>query len=390
MLACRLARRGLVPAGAALATLAREASASVPYTLTSAATRAALQPATGAASAAVSAAAGDLAEEVLQAMTTTKTLRMAAAVLLAVAAIGTAAVLAAHQTGAADPPGAPRIREGVSAEGRQSDQARLLGAWKQVAAEFEGQDLSPHELPLRNRLVIGPDLITILTRARQNAGSWKYRLYPTLKPAAIDLTVTGGHAKGTTYPSIYRLDYLGKEGYRLTLCMQNFPDRGRPQDFKTTPASGLAKFVYERLKPGEDDNEAGIGAEATPPALPTQTDYSWLLKRKRKANVGTDLQRMLDELAAGKAPTPEAAVSAALQPRRAAGRGIDAQERTEVVGLIRVADPHRPEGHFVWIVRSSLLFGRGVGPHAVIEEVWVNAATGTAQVVFPFGGYAKK
>jgi uncharacterized protein (TIGR03067 family) len=121
----------------------------------------------------------------------------------------------------------------------------LLGQWRQVHAEFEGLDMTAAERPFLNRWLVRADTITILIKGGQNAGSWRYALRPARSPAEIDLTVTGA---GMTYPSIYKL-----EGDRLTVCIQNFPVRGRPKDFVSRPGSGVGKYVYVRIRPGARD-----------------------------------------------------------------------------------------------------------------------------------------
>jgi uncharacterized protein (TIGR03067 family) len=102
----------------------------------------------------------------------------------------------------------------------------IKGQWKLVRCEFEGQE-QKQELTTQNRWIISEDKITIFTggpKGDQNRGSWQYKLNPVAEPAAIDLMVVTGTAKGTVLPSIYRL-----EGDMLIVCIQNFPERGRPK-----------------------------------------------------------------------------------------------------------------------------------------------------------------
>ncbi|MBY0228643.1 MAG: hypothetical protein K2W96_05115 [Gemmataceae bacterium] len=113
----------------------------------------------------------------------------------------------------------------------------LVGEWRQVAVEFEGADQWPGEGPTLNRWIITEERITIITRGKQDRGSWSYRV----RADGIDLT-TGR----TTYPCLFKL-----EGDRLTLCLQNHPERGRPADLVSRKGSGVGRFVYVRMKPGE-------------------------------------------------------------------------------------------------------------------------------------------
>jgi uncharacterized protein (TIGR03067 family) len=143
----------------------------------------------------------------------------------------------------------------VSAGGAPRDknprEEKLEGTWRQTHVEFEGNDNTESERPSRNHWVITRDTITIWT-TQGHSGGWSYRLDPTSKPAAIDLTTTGG-GKEVTYPCIYKLD-----GDELTFCLQNFPEKGRPTSFESKPGSGVGKFVYVRAKAGDE--------KAPPPA----------------------------------------------------------------------------------------------------------------------------
>lgn len=122
---------------------------------------------------------------------------------------------------------------------------KLEGTWKQTHVEFEGTDQNAGERPYRNHWVITRDTITIWT-TQGHSGGWSYRLDPTKKPATLDLTTSAG-GKEATYPCIYKLD-----GDELTVCLQNFPEKGRPQSFESKPGSGVGKFIYVRAKPGDE------------------------------------------------------------------------------------------------------------------------------------------
>ncbi len=118
----------------------------------------------------------------------------------------------------------------------------LQGLWRQTSAEFEGRaGLGT------NFWLISADKITILTRdngAERNSGSWTYRIDFTKAPAELDLTPVENNAGGKiTYPCVLHLD-----GSRFTVCLQNFPQRGRPADLISRAESGIGRFVYERVK----------------------------------------------------------------------------------------------------------------------------------------------
>ncbi len=153
-------------------------------------------------------------------------------------------LLALAALGAAGAP-APFLKP----ERRPPAAASLLGEWRQVAVEFEGVDQSAGEGPTLNRWIITADRITIITRGKVDRGSWTYRLHPGETLSGIDLlSVSAPRPK--PYPCLYKL-----EGDRLTLCLQNYPERGRPKDLVSRMESGIGRFVYERMRPGEYEKQ---------------------------------------------------------------------------------------------------------------------------------------
>ena len=129
---------------------------------------------------------------------------------------------------------APRLKEPAD--------ARLPGTWRQVHAEFDGVNQTARN---HNHWVITGATITIFMEGA-NRGQWTYRLDPSKTPAEIDLTSHVGQTP-VTYPCIYKLD-----GDKLTLCLQNFPGRGRPKNYETSRDSGIVKYVYVRARPGDE------------------------------------------------------------------------------------------------------------------------------------------
>jgi uncharacterized protein (TIGR03067 family) len=129
---------------------------------------------------------------------------------------------------------APRLKEPAD--------AKLPGTWRMVQADFDGVDITKGNL---NHWVVTGDSITIVVQG-SNRGVWTYRLDKTKKPWEIDLTTTAG-GKPVTYPCIYKI-----EDDQLTLCLQNFPHRGRPTQFEAPPDSSVVKYVYARAKPGDE------------------------------------------------------------------------------------------------------------------------------------------
>jgi uncharacterized protein (TIGR03067 family) len=113
----------------------------------------------------------------------------------------------------------------------------LQGMWRQVQGGFEGWLQAPAEM---NHWRIAGDNITILI---QNAdrGSWTFRVHD-VNGAIAQLDLTPVNAPKVTYPCLMRI-----EENRITVCLQNYPERGRPTNFESRPNSGIGYYVYERL-----------------------------------------------------------------------------------------------------------------------------------------------
>jgi RNA polymerase sigma factor (sigma-70 family) len=161
LLAARLARRGITIGGAALgAALARAASASpVPPTLAISTTQAVTGVAAGSAAAAgaVPVAVAELTQGVLKAMSMSK-LRVMAAALLAVSALGTGLGVWHYRTRAAEPvfvgeerpapaaaAAAPRPDQSKTAD-KKTDKDRLQGTWTAVSGEQLGEAIPQERL----------------------------------------------------------------------------------------------------------------------------------------------------------------------------------------------------------------------------------------------------
>lgn len=149
-----------------------------------------------------------------------------ARILLLVAVIGSGFLLSAE----AAPYRKPRVPETAAAP--------IQGLWKQVYVEFEGVEQKA-EYATNNHWRITDTKICIMTGPghANDCGGWIYKLNPETFPIALDLDA--GSAK---YPAIIQID-----GNRITVCLQNFPARGRPSDFISRPGSGIGKFIYQRV-----------------------------------------------------------------------------------------------------------------------------------------------
>jgi len=132
---------------------------------------------------------------------------------------------------------------------------QMEGTWRMASGEFGGKDLMEANRGSRTHWVITESTITIYTAGGEYRGHWTYRVSPGVRPAEIDLT-TRVDGPPVTYPCIYAL-----EGGKLTVCIQNFPERGRSKGFEAKADTGVAKYVFVRAKPGDEK-----GRDADPAA----------------------------------------------------------------------------------------------------------------------------
>ena len=126
--------------------------------------------------------------------------------------------------------------EDAHEEAVQKDKASLVGTWKVIACESDGEKV-PEEI-LRGevvRWIVTADTITIKVESEFKEED-RYTLNPTKKPTTIDLT----DKNGKRILGIYAV-----EGDSLKVCWLE-GKTGRPTEFVTKPNSGLALFVFQR------------------------------------------------------------------------------------------------------------------------------------------------
>ena len=247
ILRMRLTRRGVTASVGAVGTALAATTATATAALVNATVRAAIPFATGAAaSGLVSARAVALSQGVMRTMILTKVI-VAAALLLAVVALGGVGSFAYRTLAAAA--GDPKVDPPKSAA---ADAEGIQGTWTAVSAEQDGKE-APAEAIKDFTLIVTADKLTFNPTGENRQSS--YKLDPSKTPKEIELTPLDGPAKGKPMKNIYRLD-----GDRLTLCLQN-GDGAAPAEFATKADSGLRLLVLKRRpadKP-KDDREAVQG-----------------------------------------------------------------------------------------------------------------------------------
>jgi uncharacterized protein (TIGR03067 family) len=116
----------------------------------------------------------------------------------------------------------------------------LEGTWLPSAAELGGKPF-PDEIRKTIRLELKGDRYTVTAGTESDRGTFK--LDPSAKPKALDITGTEGPNQGKTILAIYE-----RNGDTLRVCY-DLGGKGRPTEFKTTAGSPLFLVEYTLQKP---------------------------------------------------------------------------------------------------------------------------------------------
>jgi RNA polymerase sigma factor (sigma-70 family) len=248
----RLSRRGVIWPAALSAVLLSDcvAPAALAPGLVSSTVEAAARVAAGrAAISAVSVKVAALTEGVLKTMLPSK-LKIAMAVLLAVAALSGAAGLI-YQTQAAERPKALTATEKADDKEKQpaekkdqdikEDEAKQLkaleGEWEVIALTENGGEVPADELKGKRWTFKGAELYY-----GGDKPSCKVKIDPSKNPKHIDLFALRLPNKGKTQQGIYKLE---KE--RLIFCVRRY-DEGRPTEFTAEKGSDQGMITLEKVK----------------------------------------------------------------------------------------------------------------------------------------------
>lgn len=121
----------------------------------------------------------------------------------------------------------------------QDDGQAIQGNWVPVAAEMGGQKM-PEQTLRAFRLTLNGDKYTAKNGEVTDIGTFK--LDPTVKPKAMDITGTDGPNQGNTIPAIYELT-----GDTLKICY-DLSGEERPKEFKSSAGTQLFLVTYRREK----------------------------------------------------------------------------------------------------------------------------------------------
>jgi RNA polymerase sigma factor (sigma-70 family) len=284
MLANRLAQRGVVLSGGALAAVLSQnvASAVVPPLVVSSTIKAASLLAAGQAAGVVTAKVAALTDGVVKAMLVTKIKTVLAVVLVVGLAVAGGAELL-DQTQAADQPkgkgGPPAVQKDQKADKgepvppAQTDQERIVGSWV-IVNEDSKRKGEPWSIN-KDKLFMHTNYKYYNYRGYWiNPPEFVYRLDAGKTPKQIDIGVAKDSVR---IKGIYVLD-----GDELRLCLAQ-PDKDRPAAFPEKPAPGVV-LILHRQKPGAEQPKA---KEEQPAAKPEQKVLTpeEAIKRMPKENV---------------------------------------------------------------------------------------------------------
>ena len=128
----------------------------------------------------------------------------------------------------------------AAADEAKTDQEAVQGKWRIVSFIFNGQPMA-EDTYKDLRLEIKGDKY-LITEGGATA-SRTFKLDPTKKPKAMDVTYDDGPNKGKTNHAIYAL-----EGDILTICRHQHPEMERPKDFTAKAGSDRALIKWKRVK----------------------------------------------------------------------------------------------------------------------------------------------
>ncbi len=124
----------------------------------------------------------------------------------------------------------------------KEEMAKFQGAWKAVSIERNGEKAIDDDDALKQlTLTVKGDTRTI-TAGDETVSVGTFKLDPSQKPKAIDITVSKGPLEGKPLRGIYEID-----GDTHKICLALEGDE-RPKEFTSKAGSGHLLQVFRRAK----------------------------------------------------------------------------------------------------------------------------------------------
>jgi uncharacterized protein (TIGR03067 family) len=131
--------------------------------------------------------------------------------------------------------GLSTLGQGPSADDVKKEVEKFQGSWTITKIERDGEDLSDQiggaEMEVKGEKYTAPNIAAT------------FKLDPSKKPKAIDISYSEGPAAGQTVKGIYKLD-----GATLTICRALAEGSERPTEFAAPAGSGKMLFEFKRKK----------------------------------------------------------------------------------------------------------------------------------------------
>ncbi len=126
---------------------------------------------------------------------------------------------------------------------KKKDLDKLQGTWTASAIEYNGEKVLG-DLVKELKVVVKDDTLTVKGEDPEvtKYGKATLKIDPATTPKVVDVSITGGDEKGTTFEAIYEVD---KDEWKL--CLKPF-GKERPAKFESKADSGDVLIVFQREK----------------------------------------------------------------------------------------------------------------------------------------------
>jgi len=128
-------------------------------------------------------------------------------------------------------------------DAKKKDLDLLKGTWAASSVEYGGEKVGA-DIVKNLTLVVEGDKLTIKGDSAEveKYGKATLKIDPTTPPKIIDISITGGDEKGTTFEGIYEVD---KDQWKLCVKLAG---KERPAKFESAAGSQDVLAVFKREK----------------------------------------------------------------------------------------------------------------------------------------------